>query len=400
MKKQIKLSTAVIAVITAIIVTTAAFMVFPFSLLGYRNVTSAEDEAFTSQFRKLEVIKGIIEDNYIGKIDENKISEDAIRGMVDSLGDPYTTYMDKSEYDKYNTQIVGSYAGIGTYIEANTNGDGRIIVVAPIEGSPAEKAGIKPGDEILKVDGKDVYANEIDKAVAMMLGKPGTKVQMTFMRAGKGKFDVTITREKIVLNRVTGKMLSKNIGYIKLKMFDEDTASSFISQYDALNKDGMKGLIIDLRDNPGGLLEESVKIADKLLGKGTIVYTIDKKNSKEVWSSDANKFGKPLVLLVNGNTASAAEILSGAVRDFKAGTLIGTKTFGKGIVQLPFKLTDGSVVKVTIAKYYTPSGECIQKKGIKPDILLDLPAKDKNRKLSPSEDVQIQKAIQVLNSKI
>jgi carboxyl-terminal processing protease len=320
---------------------------------------------------------------------------------VDSLGDPYTVYMNAKEYKAFNTQMAGSYAGIGIYVGEKA---GKIIVIAPIEGSPAEKVGIKSGDTIVAVNGTNVTSKDMDKAVSMMLGKPGTNVKITFNRAGLGNFVKQITRAQIVIKSVKAEMLTDKVGYIKIAMFDENTSDEFIKALDGLESQGEKGLIIDLRDNGGGLLDESGRIADKLLGKGTIVYTIDNKNQKEVWTSDESKFNKPLVLLVNGGTASASEILSGAVRDFKAGTLIGTKTFGKGIVQIPKELSDGSAVKVTIARYYTPSGECIQKKGITPNIILDLnkKAKDEYNKtgiVKQSDDNQLQKGIEVIESK-
>jgi carboxyl-terminal processing protease len=355
------------------------------------------------QFDKLLKIKQILIDNYIDKIDktkEAKMADEEIRGMVDSLGDPYTVYMDAKEYKGFNTQMAGSYAGIGIYVGETA---GKIIVIAPIEGSPAEKIGVKSGDVIVAVNGINVTSKDMDKAVAMMLGKPGTTVKITFNRSGKGNFIKEIIRAQIVIKSVKAEMLKDKIGYIKIAMFGENTSDEFIKALNNLESQGEKGLIIDLRDNGGGLLDESGRIADKLLGKGTIVYTIDNKNHKEVWTSDASKFNKPLVLLVNGGTASASEILSGAVRDFKAGTLIGTKTFGKGIVQMPYELSDGSAVKVTIAKYYTPSGECIQKIGIKPNIVLDLDKKAKaDYKIGPvkeSDDNQLQKGIEVIKSK-
>lgn len=353
---------------------------------------------------KLMKIKQLLMDNYIDKIDkskEEKMEDAEIRGMVDSLGDPYTVYMNAKEYKAFNTQIMGSYAGIGIYVGAK---NGKITVAAPIEGSPAEKAGIQSGDVIIAVNGVAVTSKEMDKAVTMMLGKPGTPVKITFFRAVKGNFDKEIVRANIVIKSVKSELLKDKIGYIRIAMFDENTADEFKKALINLDKQGQKGLIIDLRDNGGGLLDQSSKIADMLLGKGTIVYTIDNKNRRESWTSDANKFNKPLVLLVNGGTASASEILSGAVRDFKAGTLIGTKTFGKGIVQVPFQLSDGSAVKVTIARYYTPSGECIQKKGIIPNIVLDLSKTAKNilekgKVLKYEDDNQLQKGIEIINSK-
>lgn len=392
-KKNTKIRNVIIVIVVILftnILTAGVFLLSP----------STKDR----QFDKLLMIKQLLVENYIDKIDkakEAKMADAEIRGMVDSLGDPYTVYMDAKEYKAFSTQIAGSYAGVGIYIGEK---NGKIIVIAPIEGSPAEKAGIKSGDAIIAVNGTNVTSKDMDKAVAMMLGIPGTNVKITFFRAGVGNFVKVITRAQIIINSIKSEMLADKIGYIKIGMFDENTADEFNKALNTLENQGEKGLIIDLRDNGGGLLDESGKIADRLLGKGTIVYTIDNKNAKEVWTSDARKLNKPMVLLVNGGTASASEILSGAVRDFKAGTLIGTKTFGKGIVQIPKELSDGSALKVTIAKYYTPSGECIQKKGITPNIVLDLTKKAKTEYnttgiIKPADDNQLQKGIEVIKSK-
>ena len=317
--------------------------------------------------------------------------------MVDSIGDPYTVYLDKKQYDELLTQTRGTYGGVGIVVGEK---DGKLTVVAPIEDGPAEKLGIKAGDVILKVDGKEISAKEIDKAVTMMRGKEGTKVVLTIFREGRGVKDYEITREIIVLKTVKSQILNGNIGYIRITSFDENTASEFKKALDKLKKENIKGLVLDLRDNPGGLLDESVAIADMILPQGTIVYTIDNKEEKEVWKSEPDNLGLPLVVLVNGGSASASEILSGAIRDYKAGTLIGTKTFGKGLVQNIIDMKDGTGVKVTIARYYTPNGECIQGKGIMPDIIYDLPKEQKEKEPTIQEDMQIKKALEVLKSKM
>lgn len=361
-----------------------------------KNLVTDEEYAFVKEYGKLIYVKDLVNEYYVDKIDQDKLLEGALKGMVSNAGDRYTYYMTKKEYDDLMTQTTGSYAGLGIYLDEK---DGRILVVAPIEDSPAEKAGIKSGDLILKINDKEVLATDMDKAVSMMKGKEGIKVKLTVYRKGTGNIDFNLTTAKITLKTVKSEMLDSNIGYIRITTFDENTANEFNKALEGLESKKMRGLIIDLRDNPGGLLDTSTQVADKLVGKGDIVYTINNQGQKEEWKSDANKINVPLVLLVNGGSASASEIVSGAVRDYKAGTLIGTKTFGKGLVQTIIGLKDGSGVKVTIAKYYTPSGECIQGKGITPDIVLDLPEKDKNRELTHAEDIQLQKAIEVIKSK-
>ncbi|WDC83720.1 S41 family peptidase [Caloramator sp. mosi_1] len=341
-------------------------------------------------------IKSKLQEKYVDKIDEDKLVEGAVRGMVDGIGDPYTVFMNKKEFEDFLTHTQGSYAGVGLYVG---NKDGKIVVVAPIEDTPAYKAGIISGDIIVKVNDQEVSGKELEKATSMMKGPEGTKVKLTIYREGKGLIDFELVRARIIIKSVKSDVIDDNIGYIRITSFDENTAEAFNKALDNLLNKGIKGLVIDLRDNPGGLLDQCAKIADRLLGEGTIVYTIDNKGKKEVWSSDSNKLDLPLVILVNGGSASASEILTGAVRDFKAGTLIGTRTFGKGLVQEIITLPNNEALKVTISKYYTPSGECIQGKGIEPDIVLDIPEKDKERELSYKEDIQIQKAIEVIRSK-
>lgn len=392
----------VIAIVLITNLITASVLIFvPVPLIGGKRLVSGEEYNFVKQFGKMASVKGVIERNYVDKIDkekQDKMVEGAIKGMTNALGDPYTVYMNQKEFQDFMTQTEGSYAGLGIYVGDK---DGRIVVIAPIEDSPAEKAGIKSGDYIVKVNDQEVTAKDMDKAVSMMKGKEGTKVKVTILRDEKETKDFNLTRAKITIKTVKGEMLKNKIGLIRMTMFDENTAAEFSKALSKLKGEGMRGLVIDLRDNPGGLLDQCTKVADELLGQGTIVYTIDNKGEKEEWKSDSSKLNVPLVLLVNGGTASASEIVSGAVRDFKAGTLIGTKTFGKGLVQSIVRVGDGTGVKVTIARYYTPSGECIQKKGITPDIVLDLPEKDKTKPvLKPEEDIQLQKAIQVINSKM
>jgi carboxyl-terminal processing protease len=386
---------------TAIIVAAIAIFAPKLELNGGITVGDS-DYTFLNKFQKLAAVKDKLKDIYVDydKVDEDKLVDGAISGMVNSIGDPYTVYLNKSDYTSFMTPITGSYAGIGIYVSAL---DGNLVVVAPIEDTPAAEAGLKSGDIISKVDGTDVSGSDMDKAISMMKGTPGTEVTLTIYREGEGNKDVTMKRATITLKTVKHQMLKNNIGYIRITTFDENTADNFKAALDDLKASGMKGLIIDLRDNPGGLLSTSTKIADMLLGKGTIVYTIDANGKREDTPSDDKKLDMPLTLLVNGGSASASEIVSGAVRDFDAGTLIGTKTFGKGVVQSIFKLGDGTGLKVTSARYYTPSGECIQGIGITPDIVVELNEAQQKKydegTLDFSEDPQTLKAIETIKSK-
>ncbi|CCJ33985.1 S41 family peptidase [Caloramator australicus] len=399
MNKNIKLKNAIIAIILTNLITVSLVVLLPIPFFGGKRLISKDLYDFTKRYDKLLKVENLIKNNYVDKktIDENKLIEGAINGMVDSVGDPYTVYLDKQQFEDLLTQTRGSYGGVGIVVGEK---EGKLTVIAPIEDSPAEKAGIKAGDIILKVDGKEISAKELEKAVSMMRGKEGTKVILTIFREGKGVKDYELTRSIIVLKTVKSQVLKGDIGYIRITSFDENTADEFEKAFEKLQKQNIKGLVLDLRDNPGGLLDTSVAIADMILPQGTIVYTIDTNGKKDVWKSDPQNINMPLVVLVNEGSASASEILSGAIRDFKAGTLIGTKTFGKGLVQNIIDLKDGTGLKVTIARYYTPSGECIQGKGIMPDIVYDLPKELKDKQLPIDEDPQIKKAIEVLMTKI
>lgn len=351
------------------------------------------------KFKKMFAVRDQLYKYYNGKIDDSTLVTGAIKGMTSSLNDPYTVYMDTKETKDFNSQIQGQeYVGLGMQVESK---DDKVTVVAPFDDSPAKKAGIQSGDVILKINGNDVSGKELDKAVAMMKGKEGTSVTLTVYRANKGNFDVTAKESKIVMNTVTGEMLTNKIGYIQIQMFDENTGSNFNKEMAELKSKGMQSLVLDLRDNPGGLLTSCIDVTSNFVPKNkVIVSTIDKNNSKEEFKSKGgNYIGMPLVVLVNGGTASASEIFSGAVRDYKIGTLIGEKTFGKGIVQNMFDTGDNTQLKVTIAKYYTPNGEYIHHKGINPDIQIKYPDDLKNKAYDRNVDPQFQKALEVIKSK-
>lgn len=396
MRKKVDLSKAVIITIATNLITALIFTLIFLPYAGKKNMVTDQEYSFLKKYSKMIKINNIVKGNFVDKIDDDKMVEGAIKGMVTYPTDRYTVYMNEKEFSDLIAQTEGSYAGVGIYLDEMNE---RIVVVAPIEGSPAARAGIKSGDVIIKVNDKEVFYKDIDKAISMMKGKEGIKVKLQIYRKDAGYLDFNLKTEKIVIKSVKYETLQNNIGYIRISSFDENTADEFNIALTALQNKKMSGLIIDLRDNGGGLLESCTKIADKLLGEGRVVYTIDNNGEQINWNSDAKKIDVPLVVLVNGGTASASEILSGAVRDFKAGTLIGTKTFGKGLVQTILPLEDGSGLKVTTAKYYTPSGECIQGTGIKPDIVIEIPDSVIVSDLKHEDDIQLQKAIEVINSK-
>lgn len=352
-----------------------------------------------SKFQKMFEVRNLLNKLYDGKIDDNALVEGAIKGMTAALNDPYTVFMNQKEYDAFSSQTEGAYSGVGIQIEVKEN---NIVVVSTFEDSPAKKAGILPGDVIEKVNGTDVTGKEYDKAVTMMKGKEGTNVDITVLRNSKDTHTYAVKRSKITIDTVSGEMLSNNIAYIKLSMFDENTGKNFDNKLKELKDKGAKGLVLDLRQNPGGLLTTCVDVVSNFIPKGkTVVSTVDKNGNKDVRESKGGlAVGMPLVVLTDGLTASASEIVSGAVRDYKIGTLVGEKTFGKGVVQTVVDTGDGTALKVTMAKYYTPNGENIHKIGIQPDVKVEYPEDLLKKPYSRSSDPQFSKALELIKEKM
>lgn len=398
-KRKWVIWTAVILVITNILAFSIGNRVSLSLTNGNVEISKANwDEVM--KFQKLFLVRNQLYKYYDGKIDDSALVNGAIKGMTNALNDPYTVFMDENEAKTFNTQLQGQeYVGVGIQVE---NRDNKVTVNAVFDGSPAEKAGIKVNDSIVKVNGADIVGTELNKAVSMMKGKEGTNVTLTIARAGKGNFDVVAKREKVAYNTVTGEMISNNIGYIDISMFDENTGENFDKKINELKAAGMKGLILDLRDNGGGVLDDCLKVASNFIDKGkTVVYTVDKNNKKQIYKSEGGStVGIPLVVLTNGNTASASEIFSGAIKDYKAGTLIGEKTFGKGVVQTTFNTGNNTQLKITISKWYTPLNENINHSGFQPDIEVKYPQDLLNKPYDRSTDPQFQKALEVINGKI
>ncbi len=352
---------------------------------------------------KLFRVIGQIKARYVEDVAVHTLMDGAIKGAVGSLGDPHSIYLDKRMYREFMIETGGSFGGVGIVIGVK---DKILTVVSPIEGTPGDKAGIKSGDQILKIDGKDTKDMALDEAVSKIRGPEGSQVILTIRRGQETK-DYTLTRSNIQLKTVSGRMLPGNIAYIRLSMFNEQTGADFAKKYQEFEQEGMKATILDLRDNPGGLLSESVKVAGRLVPKGPIVSVVQRGGKKEVYSSDLDAVKYPLVVLVNGGSASASEIVSGAVQDTGAGSLVGVKTFGKGSVQAilnpfgvgPLNVGDGTAIKLTIAKYYTPSGRSINGTGIEPDVKVEQPEnKEPGKPLA--QDVQLDKAIEIIKSKM
>jgi carboxyl-terminal processing protease len=355
------------------------------------------------KYEKLMDLEDFIQQNYLYDIDEEKLLEGAYKGMFQALNDPYSVYMTEEEFNDLLEHTRGTYSGIGIIVAPGD--DNLITVVSPIEGTPGERAGLRTGDKIIKVNGQEFTADEMDNAVKVMKGKPGTEVKITIMRMNKDEspkfIDLTIVREEIRQKTVKAKVLSDRIGYIRITSFDEKTYGEFKKELDRFEKNNINGLIIDLRNNPGGLLDQCHKIADELMGEGVVVYTQTKDGKREYLKSDKDKIDVPLVILINEGSASASEILAGAIKDTKSGVLVGTKTFGKGIVQRIVPLRDGSGLKLTVSEYFTPSGVNIHGIGIEPDIVIELP--EDVVYYGPDyleDDTQLKKAIEVIKENI
>ncbi len=370
--------------------------------VGAQFVSRVVGTTKLSSTQKISKIVTILNQKYVDEINHEQLQEGIYKGLVAAVGDPYTTYFNKKEYDRFTAEIEATYAGIGVVVSVDPK-DQLITVVSPFEGSPGAMAGILPGDKILKVNNFEVFGDGLEEAVSMIKGPVGTTVNLTLFRKNENRMlELSVRREKIDIPTVSHKMLDDQIGYLRISGFDAVTYDQFLKAYVELTKQGQKGLIIDLRNNPGGLMHIVAQIADELLPKGTIVYTENKAGEKEFLNSDQERrIHVPLVLLVNGYSASASEILAGAVKDHNIGKLVGTTTFGKGLVQSSYKLGDGSAIKVTISKYFTPSGVCIQGIGIEPDYIVKLPEELENKlTLEEAEDIQLQKAVEVIQEQL
>jgi carboxyl-terminal processing protease len=335
----------------------------------------------------------LIHQNYVDQpVNDTKLMEGAINGMMQSLGDPHSSYMNPQEYKDATTQLQGSYAGIGAYVDQNGE---FLTIIRPIANSPAEKAGLQPGDKIIAVDGTDVTGVDPAAVRQKVLGPEGTDVTLTIQRGDQDPFDVTITRATIVIPSVESKMLDNNIGYIKISVFGESTASDLHNQLGAIMAQNPKGLIIDLRDNTGGYLDAAITIASEFIPSGVIVYEQygdETKTPYEAISGGlATDSNLPIVVLVNGYSASASEILAGAIQDTGRGKLLGETTYGKGSVQTWTPLSDNEgAVRVTIARWLTPNGRTIDKEGLTPDVEVKMTAEDYTAGLDPQLDAAVQ----------
>ena len=358
------------------------------------SASSSSDDKLT---KSLKNIKSILKKYYLNDIDEDKAIDGAIEGYVSSLGDQYTEYIPKDEMEDYTQNLMGNYVGIGIYMSQNTK-DNTIVVLTPIKYSPAGEAGILPGDIIKKINDVEYTGENMTAAANNIKGAEGTKVKLEIQRGQEIK-TFEITRKKITTNPVIAEKLDNNIGYLEVTSFDENTAENFKSKYEELKAQGIDSLIIDLRNNGGGLVEEALKIADYIVPKGKeLLVTVDKDGKEKVEKSKEDVLiDMPIVVLVNKNSASSSEILAGALKDLNEATIVGTTTYGKGVIQQFLTLRDGSGLKVTVEEYYTPNRTKINGVGIEPNEKIELPETITNPlTVERKDDTQLQKAIELL----
>lgn len=341
-----------------------------------------------------------IEGSYVQEVERRQLIDGAINGMVNSLGDPHSIYLAPQLYSQLRAETSGAFGGIGVYMNFK-NGGVQIMNVIP--DGPGQRAGLLAGDEILAVDGKPVSEISPGEVALKIRGEIGTNVELLVHREGFEDMTYNLTRENIKVKTVAGKMIDDRIAYIKISNFSENTGGEFKSTLAELESAGMKGLILDLRQNPGGVINSCVEIAQEIVPAGTITSVIKRDGSKEVYTSALAAARFPIVVLIDKNSASASELLSGALQDTKAAIVVGETSYGKGSVQTLIPMAHDDGLKLTIAKYYTPNGKCIDGIGITPDVEIKSPAPPHplyNLELDNEEDLQLAKAKELLNHQV
>ncbi len=365
------------------------------SLNKYLTLMTSDESQDISQ--TLDTYRAVIDKYYLGDVDEQSLKEGAIQGYIEGLGDPYTEYISKEDMEDYMEDTMGNFVGIGIYMIEDTETN-QIMVLSPIKGSPAEKAGIQPGDYIISVNGEPCTADDMTVISTKIKGEEGSTVKLQILR-GEETLDFEITRENIIVNPVEGEVLENNIGYIKFSSFDENTAEEFKTRFEELQSQGITSLIIDLRNNGGGIVDEALQIAGYIADKDSVLlYEVDKDNKETVEKNESDPIiNMPVIILTNENTASSSEILAGALKDLGKARIVGTTTYGKGVIQQILTLPDGSGLKITTEKYLTPNRTEINEVGIQPDETVELPESVESiLNVDRSEDTQLQKAIEML----
>ena len=402
LKRQRIYKTIMLVILTAFLTTiiTTVFISNKYNLTEQTGITSLINNSTKKQNLEtaLKNIQLLIDKYYLNDIDEQKAIDGAIAGYISALGDPYTEYIPADEMEEYTEAIMGNYVGIGIYMFNNTEKN-VIEIQMPVVGSPAEEAGILPGDIILKIDDTEYTGEQITAAANNIKGKEGTTVKLQILR-GAEILNFEIARKEVLLNPVIAKKMENNIGYIQISSFDRGTAQDFKNKYESLAKEGIKSLIIDLRNNGGGLVDETLQIADYIVPKGKELLVTVNKNKKETVKKAKEDvlIDLPIVVLVNKNSASASEILAGALKDLGEATIVGTKTYGKGVIQQLLTLKTGAGVKITVEEYYTPNRNRIQDIGIEPNEVVELPKTVTNTlNVIIEEDTQLKRALEILS---
>ena len=381
MKKQVSLWVTVLACLVCIVLTAGGLAWGLYKLTG-------------NNFGGLKFLRALslVEAHYEGQYDKDKLFEGAISGMVKTLDDPYSVYLDKEAFASLNDTTEGSFGGVGIVLGKK---DKEFVVVAPLEGTPGAKAGIKAGEKTRKIDGKDVAGLQLEEVVGKIRGENGTKVELTLEAKDGSIRNVTVVRGEIKIESVVGKMLpGTKIGYIRLAVFNDNTGADFLKAYQKLEGEGMQATVLDLRQNPGGLLNEAVKVARVLVPKGPIVSVTDKQGRTVTQESQLPALKYPLAVLVDHGSASASEIVAGAIQDTHAGKLFGVTTFGKGVVQTIYRMGNATGLKLTTANYYTPSGRSINKVGIKPDEVVELNEQTKDDEQLKAAEAYLKQELQ------
>lgn len=348
---------------------------------------------------KLEVLEGYINKYYLYDTDSVDFTDGICKGLIGSLDDVYSVYYSKEDYDKLKEQTSGNYCGLGAYVSQDPD-TGQISILQVIKNSPAEDIGLQTGDIIYAVDGQLAAEKDLSTVVSWLKGLAGTSAELEYYRNGE-KLKATFTRREIETESVAFEMLKDSIGYIQVSTFADSTTHQFCEAVDELEKKGAKGFIIDLRDNGGGLLDVSTDMANYILDSGLIVSTKTKAGVENEIEADAeHSLDAPVIVLINGNSASASEVFAGALKDHNKAVLVGTKSFGKGIVQTLFPLNDGSAVKITTSEYFTPSGKNIQGTGIEPDVNIELDKEALKDGYEKEKDSQLNKALETMKGKL
>ena len=352
--------------------------------------------ATEANVQKIEHFQRLLETYYYEDVSREELADGVLYGLMETVGDPYTCYYSVEEMEELTADIEGIFHGIGAYLEMDYD-KGYAKISGIIDGTPASQSDIKVGDYVVEVDGVDTYEMTLTDVVSMIRGDAGTQVTLTLNRDG-AEMDVTVTRQNIETPTVQYELLENDIAYITVTEFDDVTTAQFKEALAQMETDAAKGLILDVRGNPGGNLSTVVEMCELMLPKGMIVYTEDKYGQRNEYKCDGeNEFELPLVVLIDGSSASASEILAGAIKDYKLGTLVGTTTYGKGVVQKIFAYEDGSAAKITVSKYYTPNGYNIHGVGIAPDVEVPF---DADLYLEEDVDNQLQKAIEIITEEI